>query len=322
MIRDRTKTGMVRVRVVNCLPETLAHYSRVLVALLQQVGCDVLPSAPVAIEGLSTVGKLQSGLRHLAFALRSADHRTVVAWPVFGLAEPLIWLRHRGRVHVVIHDARPMRRQVGYGRLASCIGVWAQRRGVEVLVHSPAASIELQRRGWEAPTLVAHPVAVHVPRSQSGQTVRVLGQYKPGRDIDSLERLGQHVKAKRLDIVGRGWPPVAGWHVSNAFVGESDFCSLLSSSFAVVVPYRFVWQSGIAVRAIERGVPVVCWYNEGVAVTWGSDWPGFVRHSHDWANAFDRACAVGAAEIESRAAAARDRCEGDWRVLLTGQTSA
>ncbi|WP_435084689.1 hypothetical protein [Gordonia hongkongensis] len=89
--------------------------------------------------------------------------------------------------------------------------------------------------------------------------VLVAGQYKPERDIALLSRIGPRLRAQgyRTKIVGVGWPTVAGWEVLDKFVSEDELDRELSGATVNLVAYKNYFQSGIAVRALERGTLTV-----------------------------------------------------------------
>jgi glycosyltransferase involved in cell wall biosynthesis len=88
--------------------------------------------------------------------------------------------------------------------------------------------------------------------------VRVVGQYKPDRDIEALAAIGRALDGKAiLEVHGRNWPEIDGWTVVPGFVSEERLSELMAESSAVVIPYKNFFQSGIAIRALELGVPFV-----------------------------------------------------------------
>ena len=60
-----------------------------------------------------------------------------------------------------------------------------------------------------------------------------------------------------LRIRGRGWPQIAGWDVDSDFLPEETLKLEIESAAALLLPYSYYFQSGVAVRAIESSLPVV-----------------------------------------------------------------
>jgi hypothetical protein len=141
----------------------------------------------------------------------------------------------------------------------------------------------------------------------------VLGQYKPARDVDALRRLARNIgPSADLQIHGRGWPEIQGWAVRSDFVPESEMDALISSSSVVLVPYRRFFQSGVAIRCLENGIPVVGPVNTSLDELFGERSPLLVRHPDDWVRAVHRALAGGGDDAVRAGQAWRTRCEQEW----------
>ncbi|MGN6406792.1 MAG: hypothetical protein ACTHMH_00485, partial [Curtobacterium sp.] len=83
-------------------------------------------------------------------------------------------------------------------------------------------------------------------------------QYKPDRDVALLEAIGDRLGATHdLQVIGRRWPEIPGWQVTDEFVPEDRLDALMSSADVVLVPYRRFYQSAIAARCLELGTPAV-----------------------------------------------------------------
>lgn len=288
---------MIQLRVVNPLPHALAHYQRELIASLEPAGVDLSIERVESIESLSRWKKLRAltvtFVRRLVGRIPPEGVRLVI-WPALGFWDPLIWLAGRGRTFTIYHDPDPLRRQFGYSRLA----IWFlrhSRAGGRILCHSEVAARELSEKIGRAPFVVPHPMlAPTAPRqpNNAGTVIRVLGQYKDTRSVDSLDRIRAWAAGRPspviLEVVGRGWPEVAGWQVRAEFVSESEFTTLIDTSDVVVLPYSRFYQSGVAVRCFESGVPLVSPRHEQVTELYGADWPGTVENG-DWGGAIGRA---------------------------------
>ncbi|MBO9523184.1 MAG: glycosyltransferase [Nocardioidaceae bacterium] len=312
----------------NPLPVALAHYEDALAAGLEAggVGTDRV-RAPFESGGLSRVARLRV-LRTAVAGLWSALRHpgtVVVLWPVLGLLDVPVWrlLSPRGaRRLVVVHDPVPLRPQRGCGRLATWLAGRVARDGrIEVVTHTALARDALARRGLPVSWVLPHPVLPRrAPRRfDSGRpVVLVAGQYKPSRDTALLRDLGAASTALDLRIVGRGWPEIPGWTVEERFVSEAELDAAMAAAGAVLVPYRYYFQSGIAARACELGVPVVARRHEFIASLYGAGWPGFVEEPagdvRGWVRALERtlgATPPGPGDVAARAGRA-------WAAALTG----
>jgi glycosyltransferase involved in cell wall biosynthesis len=118
----------------------------------------------------------------------------------------------------------------------------------------------------------------------------------------------------RLLVVGRGWPDIAGWEVDNRFLPETELDQRIRDSAAVLIPYSHFYQSGIAVRALELGVPVVGPRHPFLSDLFGDQWPGLIsvgQGTTAWADGI--AMVTGSsAGLAARSTAFRDRCEREW----------
>ena len=324
---------LVPISIYNPLPTTLHHYQAALVDVLTSAGMRTgSAGAPsVEVHGKSTSQRAQAALTDLAAHLRTARRggHVIVCWPTYGLLEPFIWWLaswRRSTVSVVVHDPTPLRAQIGMGRGARAMGRLAsRRRAVDVVVHSEAALRQLEAMGWASPTVLPHPLCRPLPRpdnSSDARTVLVCGQYKPARDLELLDSLAPQLRERgfRSLVVGRGWPQLPGWEVDNRFLSETELDQRIAGSAVVLIPYSRFYQSGIAVRALELGVPVVGPRHPFLMDLLGAQWPGLISTEHGssaWAEAISEVTRC-AAELSSLSAAFRDRCEREWADYLRG----
>jgi hypothetical protein len=318
------------VSIYNPLPDALHHYQTALEDILTCAGIVTCSAGAPSVElhGNSRSQRAEAALADLAAHLRTARRggHVIVCWPTYGLLEPFLWLAswRRSTVSVIVHDPTPLRPQVGMGRAARVLGGVADRtRTVDVVVHSQVASRELEAMGWGRPTMLPHPVSRPVPRSDDpgdAQTVLVCGQYKPARDLELLVSLAPLLRDRgfRLLVVGRGWPDIAGWEVDDRFLPESELDQQIGGSAAVLIPYSHFYQSGIAVRALELGVPVVGPRHPFLIDLFGDQWPGLISTGQGAAAWADGLALVtrSSAGLTTRSAAFRDRCEREWADYL------
>jgi glycosyltransferase involved in cell wall biosynthesis len=312
--------------VVNPLGAALHHYQAELVSVLSGLDRRIicLETVEPHVSGRSRAAWL---LRYLVLLVRAAlrvrgnpPGRVISVWPVLGYLD-LVLLRftagRRGRL--VLHDPTPLVWARGYGRAARWLGR-TLGGGVGVIVHSRAARAALDAGISERrvsllphPMLPSQPVSPEPTRSARTPTVRVLGQYKPDRDVDALRRLARNLgPTADLHVHGRGWPEIQGWSVHPYFVLESEMESLISSSDVVLVPYRRFFQSGVAIRCLEHGTPVVGPADTSLEELYGGRSPLLVRDPDDWVRAVHRALAEGGHEAVTAGRAWRTRCEQEW----------
>ena len=147
--------------LVNPLPVALHHYERELLDVLGTCeGLSARSDDSVTVE--MSDGEAPSRPRRAAATLRARSRRgspgaRLVLWPVFGLADIATWWRYRPGTWVVVHDPKPLRRQVGMGRIGALIGGVASRHEVGVIVHSTPAQDVLTAKRWNT-VVLPHPI--------------------------------------------------------------------------------------------------------------------------------------------------------------------
>lgn len=312
-----------RVGIVNPLPSALAHYEAALETRLASAGADVVRLPSVSIEGRGR-DRAAAAATSLVQRRRSTEERMdrlLVTWPVFGHLD--LFLRLRPRTHrltVVMHDPEPLRPQFGTSRSASTVArTWSG--GGEWMVHSVGAAQAMQRRGLTAQTCLPLPMLEPSDQWRSSGTVLVLGQYKQARDLDLLRILAPGLRRLGLRPVirGRDWPLVEGWDVRAEHLSEDAFDEAIVQAACVLLPYRLLFQSDVATRAAERGVPVVGPASSNVPDLYGADWPGAVPTGATATEWLSRAAAVSAwesADVLRRAAQQFTLGESAWRSWL------
>ncbi len=256
--------------VVNALGAALRHYVAELEDTFSRVGlkATVLNVLEPSAAEYGRAGWIQRYISAMTNARRiSRQHAgapVLSVWPVAGYVDLFLMKLFFGRDGwLVIHDPRPLVRNIGSGR---AVQVLAQvlRRGRNVIVHSQLAADHVAEDiGWRRSIVVRHPVRT----SQTNQgdaacvdrvkIVRVLGQYKPDRDIDALREIARSSGNEKLEIHGRGWPSIEGWDVYDRFVPESELDELIETADLVVIPYKRFYQSGIATRCLEKWTPFI-----------------------------------------------------------------
>jgi hypothetical protein len=308
---------VISLDLINPLPEALAYYGRAVADLLS--GDAAVTEVHVSAERAS--GSLARRLlRQFSTRGRRDADLVLVLWPAFGRWDPLTWAltARRSRVWVVCHDPVPLRPQRGHGPGAKLGERVARRVGVQLVVHSSPACEEAAAQGW-TPVYLPHPVlADRGPRLSPHPTgpVLVLGQYKPTRSLAVLEDLARCPELDGTRVLrGRGWPQVPGWDVEDLFVNETSFDRLLRSARCLVLPYDRYYQSNVAVRALEAGVPVVAVRHPFLEGLLGPDWPGFVEGG-GWGAAVERAAGVSPAVMAELCTRREDEARHAWRQAL------
>ncbi|WP_322544630.1 glycosyltransferase family 2 protein [Rhodococcoides fascians] len=259
-VRDSSGGSVV---IVNPLGGALAHYERELTDVIHTggLGTTTLSTFEPSHAGGSRVGWLLAYLRLLIQSRSTKNrHATVVVWPALGYLDAVVVRVLAGsKAFVVMHDPSPLVRSVGYDavstRLAKMFG------GDRFIVHSEAARKVTTSSSIDT-TVLPHPLLAPVRHSgepSDRRVVRVLGQYKTDRDLLALEEIAASIGDEDVDlqILGRGWPAVKGWTVTDVFLSEQDFDAAVDSASLVVIPYRKFFQSGVAIRCFERGTPIV-----------------------------------------------------------------
>lgn len=275
--------------VYSPLHSVLRHFVKRLVGALGHAGVEweILASRNGEV-GRDRVRKALSLGAHIVNARRRASQvgTTVVAWPLLGWWEVPLW-RGDHRTLIVMHDPMPLSPQHGLsaasGRRAALLA-GTQRPGL--ITMSPEAT-EVTRRFFPETLLheLGHPMCQPSMVVTGARTDRVLvlGQYKPARDLDIMARIAAPLRAGgwQPTLAGRGWPSMAGWDVVGGFLSEAEFDDLLGSAAAVLLPYKYYFQSGVALRALENGTPVVGRETGFLSQILGQRFPGAVEHWDD-----------------------------------------
>lgn len=324
----------LHVFVANPLPSALRSYTDALSHNLREAGAEVkdidLPGMEVGEGGrrrrlwlvlTAIVGRIRILMRPRGVV--------ICVWPGFGLLEPITWVLASARHHVAIvyHDPVPIRRQFGYSRASLAVfrATLSMFRNIEVLAHSELARTDIKKSFGVQSALVPHPIRSAGGRSRAsgdGRVVSVLGQYKPERTMDPLDQIAATHRGSGIElrIVGRGWPPVPGWTVSNRFVTEEEFSACIQESVCVVIPYARFYQSGVAARCLEQGTAVLAPRHENIAWLFGQEWPGMVDDQGDWSTALT-AILDGHPNLEVRAEALEAEVVTQWGLFLTAVQS-
>lgn len=302
------------------------HYSRELVDVLETVGRGDVVLETIFEPSITKAGSRRwlseylLALRRLGRARRSGSS-IVVTWPVLGFLDIVIIRMIAGPGHsLVLHDTVPLVKSIGYGRIAQAVASLFTSR-VQIVVHSERAagdikSARLRRHALLLPHPILRPESDDAP-TPSRKIVSVLGQYKADRDVAAMEQISSAFGSDiHFRAVGRRWPEVPGWTVRDEFVEEGELDRLIDESSCVVIPYLRFYQSGIAIRSLERSVPVVGPSGTSLDELLGSDSPLLVKNSSDWPRAVESALMTGRADSSRAAEMWRTRCEVEWAAAL------
>ena len=251
--------------IINPLGRSLKHYVESYSRQFNEIGIAVQvvsiddPSQNSISRGRWILEYI--GMYKRARKLYSPEVSYLVVWPFFGHVERIIAsFLLRGRHTSIIHDPIPLVRNWGYSKSSRWLGKKFGSRSL-LAVHSEDARKILRDQGLGLVQLLPHPFypcesSATSKLRNTHKIVRVLGQYKKDRDLDLLKRVAEKLGDKyTFQIVGSGWDSVRGWEVINEFVSEETLDELISSSDLILIPYRNFFQSGIAIRALEKGTP-------------------------------------------------------------------
>jgi hypothetical protein len=264
----RRGAGSCSVELVNPLGAALRHYTTEVDSVLRDChfAVNVTSILEPSASGKGSVAWILDYIAALIKARRAtkkSGSQLLIVWPVLGYWDIILYrVLGISDAALVVHDPHPLVKAVGYSRIAKACASLA-RGDVSLLAHSDRALHVLQA---EAPkissSLVPHPMLEpESPRrgiSQRQPLVRVFGQFKPDRDLEALAAVGNTLHGSAvLEVYGRGWPEIEGWSVVSEFIEENRLTELIAESSVVVIPYKNFFQSGIAIRALELGVPFV-----------------------------------------------------------------
>lgn len=324
----------MRIGVLNPLPGVLAHFNRALVDNLSSIEdltvVQLTVSGTEMTSGSKALDRVRSAFRftrEVRREMKQADVDCVVnLWPTFGYLEALVWriLPTGVPVWTILHDVKPLRTQFGYWPRAIAPLRLGSVGAHGWLVHTESAAAAAVELGLKRTVLIPHPILPDQPQCrESSNRVLVFGQFKPSRDTDLLVRLGPALRDAGYapHIVGRGWPELEGWECDDRFVDEASVSEILRDAAVVIIPYRRYYQSGVAVRAIESGTPVVGIRTDFLEEYFGIEWAGLVQPGNDaideWVNAVEKASAVSSDDLHARARRSRSDVINRWRRALS-----
>lgn len=316
------------VRIYNPLHTVLDHFVD---RLTEVFDASEVPSMRLASRDGEVGGDVGAKMLALGAHVRNARRYVdaggpnVVAWPLLGWWEIPLWRHTRHRTFIVMHDPEPLVRQNGLSSHAAAISArLSGSRWPHLVTMSPEAhAVTAKYFATERNHLLPHPMrAPDLSNSiRPGRRVLVLGQFKPARDLDVMASIAPDLRAGGWEptVAGRGWPPISGWDVVNRFLVEDEFHALLASAAVVLLPYRYYFQSGVALRALEAGVPVVGRRTGFLTSVFGADFPGVVKNWDEPADWLAAVVAASSARAEQMRAAADYAARGatEWVALLS-----
>lgn len=311
------------IAVLNPVGAGLSHYTKSLDHVLQSCGVstyrfDVIEPSSADYGRMRWLSTYFSGVSRLV--KQDRPDALLATWATVGYWDLsiLTTIARRIPVYLVIHDPSPLVYARGYGVVAKALAR-RQTKGA-ILTHSPLAAQEVVEharmpRVFEAPLPMLAPQNA-APPTGTQRIIRVLGQYKIDRDTDGLRQLAASAPSDwRLEIVGRGWPAIDGWNVRNEFVAEKAFDELIRTSHAVLIPYSRFYQSDVAVRALEWGVPVVGPFASSLQIALGDDSQWLVRDG-DWTRSVAAAVDDRDDQAYAKARGLYERVIFDWSKML------
>lgn len=270
-------------------------------------------------KAIALAAHVRNARRHVR-----AGGPNIVAWPLTGWCEVPLWRHRTHKTLIAMHDPQPVARQDG---LSPSTAMYSARlaglRWPHLVTMSPEAySITTQYFSPDKVHMAPHPMGTPVidRLSECGRSVLVLGQYKPVRDLDAMATMAPMLSAAgwSLTVTGRNWPSIPGWTVTDRVVSEAEFRELLNAATVVLLPYRHYFQSGVAIRALEAGVPVVGRRSGFLTSILGADFPGAVAdwdNPWSWLAAIEEAAEFGAQQLQA-ATAYSQLGASRWRELI------
>lgn len=321
--------GSAPVRIYSPLHHVSEHFVERLTESLDACGISWvrLPSRNGEVGGDVRAKFLAFGahVRNVRGYVRSAGPN-VVAWPLLGWWEMPLWQHRTHKTLIAMHDPEPLVRQNGLSAHAATLSARMTRRTWPHLVTMSPEAYSIAAKYFDPGRihLVPHPMRTPAPdvigEVSARRTVLVLGQYKPARDLDAMAAIAPPLRAGGWEptVAGRGWPQIPGWRVIDRFLSEAEFHGLLRSAVAVLLPYKYYFQSGVALRALEAGIPVVGRQTGFLKSILGTGFPGAVEDWDDagsWAAAVEAAANASAHQMNAAAMYA-ERGTAEWRTLL------
>jgi hypothetical protein len=312
--RPKQTSGVL---LLNPLGGTLAHYSRGIASLLEGTGarCEIATTHEPSSSGDAAATWMGKTSLEILRARVRRPTRILSTWPMLGLLDiPLLRVLGGPRVSVVLHDPEPLVRALGYGSVSRR---WVTRLPfkAEVLVHSEAAKAVLVDDPRPiACHVIPHPMTPPLTRNldRKRAVIRVLGQFKPDRDVAAMAALASQASPDwQFCVHGRGWPSIPGWKVDSRFIPEREFVRLIETSSVVMIPYRRFFQSGIAIRCLELGVPFVGPAESSLsALIDNREW--LVQSQEGWHRAVAAALSTQQKDVDAVAARAYRRVQKGW----------
>jgi glycosyltransferase involved in cell wall biosynthesis len=318
---------MKLIEIYNPLDKTLNHFTDRLVETLK-IG--ELPAVILSSHKNDLIRNFISKFHALSVHFRNTRRYNntsavkIVTWPLLGWWELTLWRWQSDQNFVLIHDPKPLIRQRRLSpRAARIVSRLCGLKLPHLVTMSPEAN-EVVKQLFPGGRihLVSHPMRTpkvdeSIPLSRR---VLVLGQFKSARDLDVMAAIGPLLRERGWDptVAGRGWPSVTGWNVVSGFFSEEEFHSMIASSAVLLLPYRHYFQSGVALRALEIGVPIVGSHTGFLTSIFGTDFPGAVSNWNepsDWLTAIQTAISSRLVQLEAAAKYA-ERGVVEWAAML------
>ena len=313
--------------VCNPLPRALAHYEAEVTATLGRLQLAAIPSDIVSMEGVRGFGaRAGAAAKYLQARARLArgGGPSIVLWPGLGFVDMALsnWLPH-GNSLLVVHDVMPLRPQVGTGRASRLVAAASRcRPSNSLLVHSQRGADELASLGLGTARIILHPISIRNAAVQAPQNPRigVFGMYKPSRRVDVLMALPNNRDIRDFDftVAGRGWPQMAGWDVTSEWLNEEELERRIRTCSLILIPYSDYYQSGVAIRAMELGIPVIGVRHEQLITMYGPNWSGICAEldTNCISEAALRSLAVERHALSAMAFDYQSRADATWSAAL------
>jgi glycosyltransferase involved in cell wall biosynthesis len=327
-MQNQAPANLNKVEVYNPLDKTLMHFTH---RLIETLILGELPAVILPSHKNDLIRKFTSKFRALSIHFRNTRRHNntstikVVTWPLLGWWELALWRRKSDQNFVLVHDPEPLIRQRRLSpRAAKVVSRLCSLNLPHLVTMSPEAN-EVVKQLFPTGRIHLVPLPMCVPKEvdapiRSSRRILVLGQHKSARDLDAMAAIGPLLMERGWEptVAGRGWPAISGWNVTNRFLTEDEFHSLLSSSAVLLLPYRYYFQSEVALRALESGVPIVGRQTGFLRSIFGTDFPGAIANwdePSDWLAAIESAISSRSVQLEAAAKYA-ERGVVEWAAML------
>lgn len=300
------------VSICDSIPLALCHFERELIETYLRVDPNVIIkgiNTPSVEDSKGILLKIKLLISSVFFPQKTEGHKNksiYQLWPTLGCWEIILW--RKNTTIVLIHDPIPLRKQLGWSRIARAAATNQYLVGKAKILSLSEDAYELSRSLFPRnPHVFAlHPICSSVePRAiPASKVISILGQNKSARNLDLIYKLGDVLQAKGFTcrIIGRGWPEKLGvWNVISKFIEEEELDQAIQESNVILLPYDYFFQSGIAIRALENARLCVGPSNSFMKNLYGTNSENLVQNTREileWVSAVEWATSQQISTVE------------------------